>query len=116
MKHPLLALGLVLSAWAWGATPAKQPEYNVNVHVTASRTVKHSESSPRYQYLNVTIDGRKYELESVLGIDGLLTVGDYKARLSTDEHKHGGSDFLQLYEFQLPDKWTREFLLVRQSE
>jgi hypothetical protein len=116
MVRRLLIFGLVLSACVSATTPAKQPEYNVNVHVSASRTVKHSESSPRYQYLNVIIDGRKYELESVLGIDGLLAVGDYKARLSTDDHKHGGSDILQLYEFQLRDKWTREFLVVGQSE
>src|SRR5690349_24360175 len=114
MKNQVLALVLLFSGSVWGAPPAKQAEYNINVHVTASRTVKHSESSPRYQYLNVTIDGRKYELESVLGIDGLLAAGDYKARLSTDDRKHGASDVLQMYEFQLPDKWTREFLVVGQ--
>jgi hypothetical protein len=86
------------------------------VHVTASRRVKHSESTPRYQYLDVTINGRKYELESVLGVEGLLALGDYKARLSSDEHGNGGYDSRQVYEFQFPDKRTREFLVVGKLE
>ena len=116
MKLRILAVGVLLSCWLWAVPPAKQPEYNVTVHVTASRRVKHSESFPRYQYLDVTIDGRKYELESVLGVEGLLAVGDYKARLSTDDHLNGGYDSRQIYEFQFPDRRTREFLVVGQLE
>lgn len=116
MEYRILAVALFLSAWMWAAPPAKQAEYNINVHVAASRRVKHSESAPRYQYLNVTIDGRKYELESVLGVEGLLMLGDYKARLSTDDHENGGYDSRQVYEFQFPDKRTREFLVVGQLE
>lgn len=116
MKHLLLAFVLLFSGSVWGALPAKQAEYNINVHVSASRTVKHSESAPRYQYLNVTIDGKKYELESALGVGELLILGDYKARLVTDEHGRGDYDSRQVYEFQFPDKKTREFYVVGQVE
>jgi hypothetical protein len=116
MKTLFLILGLLLSGWLFGAAPAKQPEFNINVHVSESRTVNHSESSPHYQYLKVTIDGRKYELESILGVRGLLALGDYRARLSEDEHENGDHDFQQVYEFQFSDKRTREFLVVGQLE
>jgi len=92
MKHRLLAFLLLFSGLVWSAPPAKQAEYNVNVHVNASRTVKHSEAGPRYQYVDVTIDGKKYELESVLGVRELLMLRDYKARLVTDEHGRGDYD------------------------
>jgi len=62
MKPRLLAFVLLFCGSVWGAPPAKLAEYNINVHVSASRTIKHSESATRYQYLSVTIDGRKYEL------------------------------------------------------
>lgn len=116
MKHRLLAFVLLFSGSVWAAPPAKQAEYNINVHVSASRTVKHSESAPRYQYLNVTIDGKKYELESVLGVGELLILGDYRARLVTDEHGRGNYDSRQVYEFQFSDKTTREFYVVGQLE
>ena len=116
MKHRLLALLLLFSGSVWGVPPAKQAEYNINVHVSASRTVKHSESAPRYQYLNVTIDGKKYELESVLGVRELLILGDYKARLVTDKHGRGDYDSRQVYEFQFSDQTTREFRVAGQVE
>jgi hypothetical protein len=116
MKHRFLAFVLLFSGSVWGASAAKQAEYNIDVHVSASRTVKHSESAPRYQYLNVTVDGKKYELESVLGVRELLILGDYKARLVTDKHGRGDYDSRQVYEFQFSDKTTREFYVVGQGE
>src|ERR1700758_589067 len=92
MKHRFLAFVLLFSGSVWAAPPAKQAEYNITMHVSASRIVKHSESAPRYQQLDVTIDGKKYELESVLGVRELLMLGDYKARLATDEHGKGDYD------------------------
>ena len=116
MKYRLLAFVLLFSGSVWGAPPAKQAEYNINVHVSTSRTIKHSESAPRYQYLNVTIDGKKYELESVLGVRELLRLGDYKARLVNDGRGRGDYDSRQVYEFQFSDKTTREFDVVGQVE
>ena len=116
MPDWLLAFVLLFSGSVGAAAPTKPSEYNKNVHVRASRAVKHSESGPRYQHLDVTIDGRKYELESELGVRDLLMPGEYKARLLTDEHGQGGYDSRQEYEFQFSDKRTRDFLVVGQSE
>jgi hypothetical protein len=116
MKSRLLPLALLVCRPIWAVPPAKPAEYKINVHVSASRTVKHSESSPRYQHLDVTIEGKKYELESVLGIRELLMLGDYKAKLVTDEHGKGGYDSWRVYEFQFSDKRTREFFVVAQLE
>lgn len=115
MKYRLLVFALLFSGWAWSAPPPKEAQYNINVHVVASRWVLHSEHFPRYQYLDVTIDGKNYELESVLGVSGLLGLGDYKARLEVDDHKND-YDSYQMYEFQFPNGKTREYLVVGQTE
>ena len=116
MKQRLLVFVLLFYGSVWVAPPAKQAEYNIDVHVSASRTVKQSESATRYQYLSVTIDGKKYELESVLGVGDVLILGDYKSRLVTDKHGSGDYDSRQVYEFQFSDMTTREFDVVGQVE
>ena len=116
MRNRFLVFVLLFSGAVWAAPPAKQAEYNITVHVSASRAVKHSESAPRYQLLDVTINGKKYELESVLGVRDVLMLGDYKARLVTDGHGKGEYDSRQVYEFQFSDKWTREYQVVGQLE
>ena len=45
------------------ASPQAKPEYNVTVHVSASRMVLHGDSAAHYQYLSATIDGKKVEKE-----------------------------------------------------
>ncbi|HZC25213.1 MAG TPA: hypothetical protein VE866_17900 [Candidatus Binatia bacterium] len=115
MRYLLLALALLFSSPAWSAPPPKDAQYNINVHVTASRSVLHSERSPRYQRLKVTIDGKNYELESVLGVSGLLGLGDYKARLEVDDHKND-YDSYEIYEFRFPNGKTREYQVVGQTE
>ena len=114
LKHRFLVFALLFSGWAWSATPPKEAQYNVNVHVVASRSVLHSEKSPRYQHLNVTIDGKNYELESVLGVWGILAIGDYKARVEDGHHDDHDSE--KVYEFVFPDGKTREYLVVGQTE
>lgn len=115
--HPrFLALLLLFSNSLWAATPSKPAEYTITVHVTASRVIKHSESAPRYQHLDVTIDGKRYEVESELAIGDVLLLGDYKARLVTDDHGRGDYDSRQVYEFQFPDKKTREYRVVARLE
>ena len=37
--------------------------------------------------------------------------GDYKARIVKDHHS-GAADVWRIYEFQLPDKKPREFLMI----
>jgi len=38
--------------------------------------VLHGDSSLHYQYLNVSIDGKKYELHSIRSFQKLLVLGD----------------------------------------
>jgi hypothetical protein len=117
MKNYLFfAFLLFFSVSVWAAPQQKSDEYNVNVHVTGSRMVLHGDSSLHYQYLNVTIDGKKYELSSIRAFEQLLMLGDYKARLVTDDHAKGNYEGWRVFEFQFPDKKTRRFTVVGQLE
>lgn len=66
------------------------------------------------QKLDVTIDGKKYELAAT-GNGYLLALGDYKAKLVKDAHM-GTYDSLRIYEFLFPDQHTRKFNVVGQTE
>ncbi len=111
MNRITLAIVLLGSVFAWAGAEPNPAEYTVNVHVSSSSI----DIERGYQVLNVVIDGKKYELGSELRIGRLLALGDYKARLVKDEHKTT-YDSLQVYEFLFPDKKTRQFLLVGQTE
>jgi hypothetical protein len=73
-------------------------------------------SSGHHQKLNVVVDDKRYELESIEAPNSLLMLGDYKARLLKDLHGAGTYDSWRVYEFSLPDKRKRQFLVVGQSE
>lgn len=113
MKHAL-AVFVFCSILAWSLP--NSPEYAINVHVSASLMVREGNSSAHYQNLSVLIDGKKYELESLDATNTLLMLGDYKARMVKDHHGSGDYDVWRVYEFQLPDKKIRQFLVVGQSE
>ncbi len=102
------------SILAWSLP--NSPEYNISIHVSASRMVLEGNSSAHHQNLSVLIDGKKCELESIDATNTLLMLGDYKARLVKEHHGSGDNDLWRVYEFQLPDKRTRQFLLVGQAE
>ena len=114
MRHLTVAVFLLCSALSW--TAAAPSDYSINVHVSTTRMVRDSRSSARYQSLIVTIDGKKYELESLDFPNALLMLGDYKARLVKDQHWSGTYDSHQVYELSLPDNKKRQFLVVGQSE
>jgi len=61
------------------------------------------------------IDGKKYELQSYLGVGDLLALGDYKAKLIQNDQKTT-YDSYQAYEFLFPDKKTRRFDVIGQIE
>jgi hypothetical protein len=107
MKMAALFVLLLLAALA-PAAPA-QDEYSINVHVTSSYTLAENRLG-----LDVVINAKKYQL---LGVPthGLLAPGDYKAKLITDEHPTAYNSY-QEYEFLFPDKKTRRFEVVGQSE
>jgi hypothetical protein len=110
MKKIALAILLFLSAHAWAGENPNPGEYNANVHVSSS-----SIGSIGRQDLNVVIDGKKYELLCDHSTYMVLALGDYKAKLVTDEHKTT-YDSVQVYEFLFADKKTRKFEVIGQTE
>lgn len=100
---------LFFSALAWAGGDAHSADYNIKVHVSASSTDLRG-----HQVLDVVIDGKKYELRSELAIGHLLALGDYKAKLVTNDHPTA-YDSVRVYEFLFPDK-TRPYVVVGQTE
>jgi hypothetical protein len=115
VKHRAIFFLLLCSVIAWAVPSAN--DYNINVHVSATRMVRDARNSAaHYQELTVIIDGKKYELESLDMPNALLMLGDYKARLLKDQHWAGTYDSWRVYEFLLPDNRKRQFLVVGQLE
>ena len=112
MTKLTLAILLLLSTVAWAAD-SKSADYNIAVHVSKSRMIFERDAAT--QVLNVTIDGKKYELRSVPLVNALLAPGDYKAKLIRDEHQTT-YDSYQIYQFLFPDHKARNFIVVGQSE
>ena len=106
MKH-VLAVLFLCSTLALAASP----DYDLTVHVGTSRMVLEREGGAHFQKIVVTIDDKKYELESFEAPNSLLMPGDYKARIVKDHHS-GEYDVWRIYELQLPDKKVRQFLMV----
>jgi hypothetical protein len=107
-----LTILLLLATFALAADP-NPADYAITVHVSASRIALAGNEIP-FQELIVTIDGKKYELRC-RNVNALLPVGDYKATLVRDEHKTV-YDSSQSYEFLFPDKKTRKYDVVGQTE
>ena len=96
---------------------AASGDYNVNIHVTATHMLRDHGDSARRQQLDVIIDGKKLQLESETIPNALLSLGDYKAKLVRNDHwRDAAYDSYQVYEILLPDKHTRRFIVVGQSE
>lgn len=110
MKKPALFVLLLLATLSGAAQ--KSDEYPIKVHVSSSKWATCTDLIR--QDLNVIVDGKKFELGGSPGA-GLLALGDYKAKLVKDEHKNT-YESLQEYEFLLPDKKTRKFSVVGQTE
>ena len=109
MKHALAVL-FICSALAW-AVAGDAPDYNLNVHVSSSRMTLERGGGAHFQRVKAVIDGKKYELESIEAPNALLMPGEYRARIVKDHHA-GAADVWRIYEFQLPDKKVRQFLMV----
>lgn len=68
-----------------------------------------------YLQISALINGRHLELQGGVAKDGILVLGDYKARLVSDQHKkqyHSN----QLYELQYPDGSTEKFGVIGESK
>ena len=90
-----------------GAAPAPA-DYPITVHVSSSRR-----RAVNTMELGVIISGKKYRLSGVG--TGLLSLGDYKARLVKDEHKTSYQSE-QAYELLYPDNKTGRYNVIGQSE
>jgi len=122
MKRTALFVLLLLATFSWAAP--NPDEYSINVHVSSSHWVMAPSvlvGPEPVLRLNVIIDGKKYELEAPThkanleaGVT-LLAPGDYKAKLVQDQHKTA-YESSQAYEFLFPDKKTRKFIVVGQTE
>jgi len=122
MKRTALFVLLLLATFSWAAP--NPDEYTINVHVNSSHWVMAPTvlvGPEPVLRLNVIIDGKKYELEArtakanlEAGVT-LLAPGDYKAKVIQDVHKTT-YESLQAYEFLFPDKKTKKFIVVGQSE
>jgi hypothetical protein len=123
MKRIVLVVLLLLGTLA-SASP-NPDEYPVNVHVNSSHWAMEPSilvGPQPVQRLGVIIEGKKYELEAPASLKAnlqagvtLLALGDYKAKLVQDVHKTT-YEASQAYEFLFPDKKTRKFLVVGQTE
>jgi hypothetical protein len=98
----LLSLFVPLAGAASGSA-----DYPITVHVVSSVWAS------GYTQLNVVIDGKKYCLSG--GYAGVLSPGDYKAKLVKDQHKTS-YETEQTYELLFPDNKTRTYTLIGQSE
>jgi hypothetical protein len=110
MKQTALFI-LLLVATISAAAP-KPDDYPVMIHVSSSQRL-YIGSSLGAQ-LNVTIDGKRYVLEGPWA-NGLLALGDYKAKLIKEERKTTYESKLQ-YQLLFPDGKTRIFDVAGQSE
>jgi hypothetical protein len=116
-KITVAVLPLLLSAYAWGGSKPKPTEpnpadYTITVHVSACHLSFVSLST--LQNLDVVINGKAYELQAVSN-DGVLALGDYKAKLFQDLHKTA-YESSQTYEFLFPDMKVRKFSVIGQTE
>lgn len=105
MKRTTFAVLLLCSAIAFAQLP-NPADYTVTVHVTASRISRPiNQAGQAGQQIQVIIEGKKYELESLS--DGVLALGDYKAKLK--EIHRNSYDIYKTYQFLMPDGKTRNF-------
>jgi hypothetical protein len=107
---------LLLATFSFAGTKHNPADYNIDVHVSASH--REANGGPRC-FLNVTITGKQYELAgSCPRVDYdpmILALGDYKAKLVTDEHPSPYQSY-QVFEFLLPDDKTLKFEVVGLTE
>jgi hypothetical protein len=106
-KYPALLFMLLLVPVT--RATAGPNDYPVTIHVSSC----HLWLNTNLMEVDAVINGKKYVLLSPYY--GVLTLGDYRAKLVRDEHK-ATYDSKQTYEFLFPDNKTRRYDVVGQSE
>jgi hypothetical protein len=117
VKKITVAILLVLFACTWAGskpnpTEPNPADYTTTVHVSACHLSFVSVTT--LQNLDVAINGKGYQLQAVSN-DGVLALGDYKAKLVQDLHKTA-YESSQTYELLFPDMKVRKFSVIGQSE
>ncbi|MGD0799828.1 MAG: hypothetical protein ABR906_00785 [Terracidiphilus sp.] len=112
MKKVLIATLFMLPVLAYAEKkPTPNPaDYTITVHVQSSEALLLS----NHQLLNVTIDGKHFELESI-PYGGVMPVGDYMARISQDKI-YPQKEYSRVYELLFADGSTRKYTVVGESE
>ena len=120
MKRVIFAILLIAPTLALAQKP-NPADYTIAVHVQSSRLVEFCTDVTRgsniciwEQQLSVTIDSKKYELQSG-NAKALLRVGDYKAKIIEDKSEHT-YEYARTYEFLFPDGKTRKYFVVGETE
>jgi hypothetical protein len=118
----ILLLSFLLSAFSWAVSQSNDYPVNVHVHSSHWRMEPSLTGSHPVLRLQVVIEGKSVELAAPATLNAnfqagvtLLLPGDYKARLVQDVHKTA-YESSQAYEFLLPDKKKRKFVVVGLSE
>ncbi len=116
MKRLTLATLLLIPAMALAADKPNPADFTIPVHVTSSASGSsfNGASSYSFQILEVVIDGKPLQLISYS--DGLLSLGDYKAREATKIYKphHPTSfDIYKGYDLLMPDGTARTYTVSR---
>jgi hypothetical protein len=120
MKKFTLALLLALPFTTLAASTKPNPaEFTITVHVLTSQAgVQYNGNRYSTQVLQTTIDHQPVELTYInFGFGGgVLSPGDYKARLSTGfqapKQDSNGYDIYRSYDLLLPDGTTRTFTVT----
>ena len=113
-----LTAGILLASLILTACQPQSVNVPVTVVVKETQVVEQTSIGPRgYQKLNVIIDRKKLECKAEVpsGRPTLLGLGEYRAKLVEDVHRHS-YESIQTYEFRLADNVTRRFTVTGQSE
>jgi hypothetical protein len=106
------------------ASKTDADSYTVSIHVSAVECGNDRQTIVPYgdEILTVTIAGKHFRLEGPTSSarayshgNGLLNLGDYPAKLTSDVHKTS-YESAQIYELLLPDNSTRKFSVIGQWE
>lgn len=100
---------------------SKEVDFSVQVRVQSSHLINRCEGAVGYifcrnkQQLDVLIDGRKYQLTSDDDSTALLRIGDYKARIVSDEPTTP-HEYKRVYELLLPPSVTQRYTVTGEME
>jgi hypothetical protein len=117
MRRSLPTLALLLAVPVICAqAPSPAADYALTVRVVSSHLMDDCSATCVWaQHLNVTINGKKYELEDTNPRTDLIRPGDYKAKILEDKTTLPYA-YLRTYEFLFPDGQARRYIVVGEGD